>query len=93
MHARYSSIPALDKPLVLGQLNALALPYENYKLALTDDILNLVFKDKLTSPVKTALSDKQTSGYLSGDDSSARFGGEAVPGQYWMCSGVAGFRA
>ena len=81
----------LDKPLKLGLLNALALPYENYKLALTDDILTLVFTDKLTSSVKTALLDKQTSGYLSGDELSARFGDAAVLGQYWMCSGVAGF--
>jgi RHS repeat-associated protein len=81
----------LDKPLELGQLNALGLPYESYKLALSDDMLNLVFKDKLTLPVKAALSDKNTSGYLSGDDLSKRFGDEAVPGQYWMCAGVAGF--
>jgi YD repeat-containing protein len=67
------------------------LPYESYKLALSDDILSLVFKDKLTLLVKTALSDKKTSGYLSGNELSTRFGGEAVPGQYWMCAGVAGF--
>ena len=41
--------------------------------------------------MKTALSDKNTSGYLSGGELTARFGGEAVPGQYWMCAGVAGF--
>ena len=81
----------LDKPLVLGQLTSLALPYESYKQALSDDILDLVFKDRLTSLVKTALSDKKTSGYLSGGELSARFGGEAVPRQYWMCAGVAGF--
>ena len=40
----------LDKPMVLGQLNALALPYESYKLALSDDILDLVFQDRLTLP-------------------------------------------
>jgi len=81
----------LDTPLELGQLNALGLLYESYKLALSDDILDLVFKDRLTSPVKLALSDKHTSGYLSGGELTARFGGEAVPGQYWMCAGVAGF--
>ncbi len=30
---------SLDKPLLLGQLNALGLPYESYKLALSDEIL------------------------------------------------------
>jgi RHS repeat-associated protein len=84
---------SLDKPLVLGKLNALGLPYESYKLALSDDILTLVFKEKLTMPVKTALSGKQTSGYLSGDEMTARFGEEATSGQYWMCAGVAGFNA
>nr|WP_236038299.1 toxin TcdB middle/N-terminal domain-containing protein [Ktedonobacter robiniae] len=83
----------LDKPLVLGQLNALGLPYESYKLALTDDMLGLIFKDKIQPGVQTALSDKHISGYLSGSELTERFGGEAVPGQYWMCSGVAGFNA
>ena len=82
---------SLDKPLVLGHLKALALPYENYKLALSDEILNLVFKEKLTASVKAALSDQQTSGHLSGNELIARFGDEAVPRQYWMCTGIAGF--
>ncbi|GLV54151.1 hypothetical protein KDH_10000 [Dictyobacter sp. S3.2.2.5] len=81
----------LDAPLALGQLNALALPYESYRLALTNDMLDLVFKDRLQPGVQAALSDKTTGGYLSGADLTTRFGGEAVPGQYWICSGVAGF--
>ena len=90
MHAVLQDQPG--RASELGQLNALALPYESYTLALSDDLLNLVFKDhKLTPLVKAALSNKNTSGYLSGDDLSKRFGDEAVPGQYWMCAGVAGF--
>ncbi len=83
---------SLDEPEKLGQLNALALPYESYTLALSDDLLNLVFNHKLTPLAKAALSDKNTSGYLSGDYLK-RFGDEAMLGQYWMCAGVAGFDA
>ncbi len=80
-----------DNPKALGTLNTLGLPYESYKLALSDDILNLVFKEKLTPVVNTALADKKISGYLSGGDLIPRFGNAAVSGQYWMCAGVAGF--
>lgn len=82
---------SLDNPEVLGIINALGLPYESYKLALSDDILSLVFKDKLTPLVNMALADKKTSGYLSDGDLIARFGGAAVSGQYWICAGTAGF--
>ncbi|GHO82382.1 SpvB/TcaC N-terminal domain-containing protein [Dictyobacter formicarum] len=82
----------LDAPLVLGQLNALALPYESYKLALTNDMLELIFKDKIQPDVQAALTDKQTGGYLSGADLTTRFGGNTTD-QYWICSGVAGFNA
>ncbi|WP_144467432.1 SpvB/TcaC N-terminal domain-containing protein [Bacillus toyonensis] len=80
----------LDEPLMLGKLNALALPYENYKLALTDDILDLVFKNKITLDIQTALTDKKKGGYLTGSELLDRFGTNSA-GQYWMCSGVAGF--
>jgi len=83
----------LDGPETLGQLNALGLPYESYTLALSDEMLALVFKDKLTSSVTAALADQNTSGYMSGGTLSERFGDEAVSGQYWVCSGVAGFAA
>ncbi|TNJ64555.1 toxin [Paenibacillus hemerocallicola] len=83
---------ALDKPLKLGQLNALALTYETYKLAHTDDLLGVVFGDKLSTDVAAALTDKKTSGYLSGAELIARLGANSA-GQYWVCSGVAGFHA
>ncbi|WP_226602994.1 SpvB/TcaC N-terminal domain-containing protein [Bacillus cereus] len=82
----------LDKPLALGNMNALALPYENYKLVFTDDILGLVFKDKIKNDVQAALMDKKKSGYLTGADLIMHFGANAT-GQYWMCSGVAGFNS
>jgi YD repeat-containing protein len=82
----------LDKPLTLKTLNALGLPYERYTLALTDDMLGLVFKDKIKPDVHAALTDKKTAGYLSGVDLAARFGVNTA-GQYWICSGVAGFNA
>lgn len=81
----------LEKPLNLGKLNSLALPYESYKLALTDDILGLVFKDKMKPDVKSVLTDKKKSGYLTGVVLDV-FGNNST-GQYWICSGVAGFNA
>lgn len=73
---------SLEGPEPLGKMNRLAVPYENYQLALTADLLNQVFADKLQPDVQAVLSDKNKSGYLSGAD-----------GQYWVCSGVAGFNA
>ncbi|MBY7110689.1 toxin [Bacillus sp. 17RED48] len=81
----------LDKPLELGKLNALAIPYESYKLAFTDDILGHVYKDKIKPEVQSVLTDKKKSGYLTGSD-LAIFSTNTT-GQYWMCSGVVGFNA
>jgi RHS repeat-associated protein len=85
--------PGLDSPLPLGEVNALALPYEGYKLALTDEILTLVFDEKFTATVQNTLSNQSAGGYLSGNALSERFGSAATPGQYWLCAGVAGFNA
>ena len=73
---------SLEGPEPFEKLNRLALTYENYQLALTADLLNQVFADKLQPDMQAVLSDKNKSGYLSGAD-----------GQYWVCSGVAGFNA
>jgi RHS repeat-associated protein len=85
-------IPDLTAPFALGTLDARALPYETYTLALTDGLLNTILASKLTDNVKTALANQQTSGYLSGAELASRFPG-GDDGQYWMCSGVAGFNA
>ncbi|MEM6434380.1 MAG: SpvB/TcaC N-terminal domain-containing protein, partial [Cyanobacteria bacterium P01_D01_bin.115] len=72
----------LETPLPWGEINSLALPYETYKLALTDDLLSAVFETEyLTAEVRGNLNDPDESGYLSFDTS----------GQYWVRSGVAGF--
>jgi len=80
----------LETPLTLGTLNTLALPYETYKLALTEDLLSAVFADKLDNDILNELASPERSGYLSGDDLSDRFGATTEV-QYWMRSGIAGF--
>lgn len=93
----------LREALPLRSLNALGLPYETYKLALTDDLLDAVFtdvksgKNKLsdlvdgTATARDRLRTANISGYLSGADLITRFGSDAVPVQYWIRSGIAGF--
>jgi RHS repeat-associated protein len=94
----------LSAPLPFRELGRLGLPYETYKLALTDGLLNAVFPvaagNKLDQPVRGVTTARQLlnnaglSGYLSGADLAARFA--PVPpaelaGQYWIRSGIAGF--
>jgi RHS repeat-associated protein len=81
----------LRESLPLGQLNALGLPYETYKLALTDELLTAILGDKLTADVRSDLGDERLSGYLSGADLDLRFSGLDNTGQYWIRSGIAGF--
>jgi RHS repeat-associated protein len=86
-HARtlfFDDAPAVPSAaLSLGQLGRLGLPFETYKLALTNDLLSTVFGNKLTSDVLARLDDATTSGYLK----------SANDGQYWIRSGIAGFAA
>lgn len=77
--------------LPLGQLNARGLPYETYKLALTDGLLIAVLGDKLTHEVSRDLGDETLSGYLSGPALAPRFPGTDTTGQFWIRSGIAGF--
>jgi RHS repeat-associated protein len=83
--------PTLNAPLPFGQLGRLGLLYETYKLALTDDLLNVVFGAKLDAVARGRLSDATISGYFSGASLAARFGGRDTTGQYWIRSGIAGF--
>ncbi|WP_166459562.1 SpvB/TcaC N-terminal domain-containing protein [Amycolatopsis pithecellobii] len=69
----------LTSPAALGTLGARALPYETYTLAFTSPLLTAILGNKLTPDVLTALGDAKTSGYLT------------TAGQYWRCSGVAGY--
>lgn len=81
----------LTEPFPFGKLGRLGLLYETYKLALTDDLLSAVFGDKLTPDVRGRLGDAAVSGYLSGALLASRFTGVDTTGQYWICSGIAGF--
>ena len=76
----------LVEPLSLGELNYLGLPYETYKLALTNDLLDATLREKLeglfedgetyTSAVHRIL---ESGGYYWWDD------------QWWSRSGIVGF--
>jgi len=94
----------LADPLPFRKLGRLGLPYETYKLALTEDLLSAVFSDatgnKLDKPIqgtltaRQLLNDANVSGYLSGTDLVARFASipaTELAGQYWIRSGIAGF--
>ena len=78
----------LQTPLSFGNINALALPYETYKLALTKDLLNAVLGEKLPS-----LQDP-------GENNDTMLTRVLTAGGYhfenemwWIRSGIAGFRA
>ncbi len=83
----------LADPLPLGRLGRRGLPYETYTLALTDELLDSVFGDKLNTDVRTNLGDEKLSGYMSGAALATRFPGTDTAGQFWIRSGIAGFAA
>ena len=80
----------LKDRLAFGQLGRLGLPYETYKLALTNELLDAIFADaagnKLDIPIdgmssaRELVRKKEISGYVSDE-----------AGKYWICSGIAGF--
>jgi RHS repeat-associated protein len=86
-------------PLDFGKHGPRGLKYEDYKLALTDELLAAVYADKLTwvavpaanpQPAKTCrdlLNDPKTSGYVRGNRPEL----DGTSKQYWMRSGTAGF--
>jgi RHS repeat-associated protein len=87
----------LKIPLALGTLGKLGLTYEQYKLALTTELLNAVFTGGqldqnigTTGTPRNAVNDWTKSGYLSGVAADNLFG-VSTAGEYWMRSGVAGF--
>ncbi|MFB2833323.1 SpvB/TcaC N-terminal domain-containing protein [Floridanema evergladense] len=82
----------LETPLIWGELNALGLPYETYKLALTTELLNAIFKpEQLIPEIQNNLDNANLSGYLSGETLAQRFPDFETNGQYWIRSGIAGF--
>jgi RHS repeat-associated protein len=92
---------ALQSPLPFRELGHLALPYETYQLALTEEFLNIVFEEGAGSKLERAvggvttvraqLNDPAHSGYLSGTPLTVRFPDLIATGQYWIRSGIAGF--
>lgn len=83
----------LQTPLPFGQLNTLGLSYENYKLALTGELLDAVYSDRLTAEIRSEIDNAGISGYLSGSLLEDRFPDTDTSGQYWIRSGIAGFNA
>jgi len=81
----------LKTPLALGEVNALALPYEAYTLALTDSLLDSILGDKLTPAIRADIQSEQKSGYLSTEELAASFEDLTDSNQYWIRSGIAGF--
>ena len=91
---------APNAPLPLGQMGPRALKFEEYKLALTEELLSAVFQtpaivsekpshllDWELQPgmtVRDLLNDSQRSGYVRNG---------RPEGQYWLRSGIAGFAA
>ena len=76
----------LVEELALGVLNHLGLPYETYKLALTNDLLDKILRKKLEDLVEAGETYDaavqrvlEVGGYYSWD------------GQWWTRSGIAGF--
>ncbi len=89
-----------SQPLPFGQHGPRGLKYEEYKLALTDALLDAVIGTRLDDPlagVQTArdvLDDWTQSGYLQGTDLEQLFSPvskTSLAGQYWIRSGIAGF--
>lgn len=86
--------------LVLSKMGKLGLIYENYKLALTDELLNAILTpsklDNTMMPkggtVRATLRNEQNSGYVSGVRVEQVFG-EKNSSEYWMRGGIAGFAA
>jgi RHS repeat-associated protein len=88
----------LQGSLPWGELDSLGLPYETYKLALTDALLAKLLETKLTDTLlgttgQAKLADASISGYLSGSTLVDRFSNANTNGQYWVRSGIAGFAA
>jgi hypothetical protein len=96
---------SLVDPLPFREHGRLGLTYEAYKLALTEALLDAVFKDaagnsKLDQTIDGAttarakLNDPANSGYLSGAKLATRLASipaTELAGQYWIRSGIAGF--
>ena len=86
---------APTRPLTFGRHGPRGLKYEDYKLALTADLLTAVFGTKLGESINgstvTQNLGQATSGYVSGAVLADRFAPLVTTGQYWAHSGVTEF--
>ncbi len=81
----------LTSPLPFGELNGLGLPYETYKLALTEDLLQAVLGDKLSTLQETGETPEAMRARVLREGGYHRFDEE--PGLWWIRSGIAGFQS
>ena len=83
----------LESPLLLGQLNALGLPYETYKLALTHDLLETILGEKLQElPLEEGEIDRdRVLGRILQEGGYHQFADETDRDKWWIRSGIAGF--
>ena len=77
---------ALNNPENPGVINALAIPYETYKLALTNDLLNAILREKLLSLQNAGESYEAMLARVLKEG-----GYHLEDSQWWIRSGIAGF--
>ena len=80
----------LKTPLAFGALNRLGLPYETYKIALTQDLLTAVLGDKLPSLQQAGETYAAMLIRVLAEGGYYQFPGE--PDTWWIRSGIAGFQ-
>ncbi|MDB5226557.1 MAG: repeat-associated core domain protein [Bacteroidota bacterium] len=82
----YFNDDALINALPFGEIKALALPYETYKLALTKELLNEILGEKLME----LQEDSESSGAML-SRVLTKSGYHFENNQWWIRSGIAGF--
>ncbi|SFE35143.1 SpvB/TcaC N-terminal domain-containing protein [Nitrosomonas sp. Nm166] len=79
----------LSDALPLGRHNTLALPYETYKLALTEDLLEAILSEKLNDLQTSDESRESMFNRVLHEAGYHHFADD--PGRWWVRSGTAGF--
>ncbi|MEU3481835.1 SpvB/TcaC N-terminal domain-containing protein [Streptomyces sp. NPDC033753] len=85
------AVPGMERPAPLRILPRLALPYEEYRLALTEDLLTAVLGDRFTQEVRGLLEDKGAAGYTGGGRLADLFPAGEEGGRFWLGSGRSGY--
>ena len=90
----------LNGPEPFETLNRRGISFETFKLAMTGELINTVFENKLSVDEWDKINDPGISGYLNGGERVVPYYenlllpvsiGTDTTGQYWICSGIAGF--